>query len=482
VRKAEIIAGDVIEQLRDGLLPPGTRVASFLELRATYSASQRVVEEALRNLADMGLVVCRPKSGTFVSDDALSRLEDPGLPSSDAVREDPPNVVGNQRSIDHFMRPPTARKALAIYVTEMQPSVLAVWRSALREVHGRGGFPEIELLTCADGHVGELLTQRPIDIVFATQSALPRELHDDFIDLSDPAVIGVKPAELLDVVQELLACKGRLSGFPFSVTLQYLFLNMDLARKAGVRPRTPASASELLRGAEREEPLLREHGARSLVLSGQAHDYLLMEGAVRRRDGQLQLDEERARRLLDCYPGARFLADNAEAVPARFMRGESLYLHHCSYEVPEIQRRARFEWEALPLPVSDGCRVPAHVMLLCVHKDTPWLAESLELVKHLCSPDVQRAFGVVHGNLPVRTDAVFHPSVLREHPVSEQTLRSQLALSDLTWPPDLWTAYVHRCSLDREEGALVMGDMDVDEALGRLRIYLERCGSWEEQT
>jgi GntR family transcriptional regulator len=85
--KYAALARDLIEAINNGTYPVGTLLPTELQLSATYAFSRQTVREALRQLANMGLVVRQAGVGTRVqrqhsdtrythSVDSFSDLED----------------------------------------------------------------------------------------------------------------------------------------------------------------------------------------------------------------------------------------------------------------------------------------------------------------------------------------------------------------------------------------------------------------------
>jgi GntR family transcriptional regulator len=60
------IAEDLREQIESGQLAPGQQLPTELELRDHYEASRNTVRDAIKWLANLGLVETRPGQGTFV--------------------------------------------------------------------------------------------------------------------------------------------------------------------------------------------------------------------------------------------------------------------------------------------------------------------------------------------------------------------------------------------------------------------------------
>ena len=60
------IADDLRRQIETGELPPGSQLATEIELREMYNASRNTVRDAVKVLTTRGLVETRPGQGTFV--------------------------------------------------------------------------------------------------------------------------------------------------------------------------------------------------------------------------------------------------------------------------------------------------------------------------------------------------------------------------------------------------------------------------------
>lgn len=61
------IAHDLFDKIKSGIVRPGDRLPTELELRNTYNASRNTVRDAVKWLAARGLVETRPGQGTFAT-------------------------------------------------------------------------------------------------------------------------------------------------------------------------------------------------------------------------------------------------------------------------------------------------------------------------------------------------------------------------------------------------------------------------------
>jgi DNA-binding GntR family transcriptional regulator len=61
------IADTIQRQIDEGELERGQQLPTELELRETFNASRNTVRDAIKRLANLGLVETRPGQGTFVT-------------------------------------------------------------------------------------------------------------------------------------------------------------------------------------------------------------------------------------------------------------------------------------------------------------------------------------------------------------------------------------------------------------------------------
>lgn len=73
------IAGQIRQQIRDGRLPPGTRLPPVRELAATLTVNPNTVARAYRELESSGLLDTLQGSGTFVRESVTVDLPEPEL-------------------------------------------------------------------------------------------------------------------------------------------------------------------------------------------------------------------------------------------------------------------------------------------------------------------------------------------------------------------------------------------------------------------
>jgi DNA-binding transcriptional ArsR family regulator len=457
-RKDETIVRDVEEQIRSGELAAGDRLASIKTLCRAYGVSQRIVDAAIAELVRRGLVITRRRSGCYIHEDALESL---------AAEEAEETPAGGE--LLDYLRPRPRQNALAVYIADILPETVSLWQTELDRFRRAHAVREVDLLNCLDGHLEEVLGRRHLDLVQSTPVLLAALDEERFAEAPIAEAVALPAAELLPPVQAYLAASSCRS-VPYCLTLQYLFVNLDLAAAVGFDPaacRTPEALFAALRAAD---PPLRRRNAMALAVAG-LFDWLEVFGALRHRHGRgLLFEAERARACLRACAGAGFHCCSDTGILEHFREGRLLCMHHCSFEVIELARRADFRWTALPLPRDRTARITAILTVLAVNRATARPELCLELVRHLCGAEQQARRGTMHGNLPVRAAAALGPPALADHPVPEETIRETLAASVVPWPPAESYRLACGCGLRQDRQALLEGAVDVDALVEKLRF------------
>jgi len=66
--KVDLVMTDVINHIRSGTYPPGSKLPSAAEMRAHYEVSQQTIRTAVDRLKAVGWVTGVPGAGIFVAD------------------------------------------------------------------------------------------------------------------------------------------------------------------------------------------------------------------------------------------------------------------------------------------------------------------------------------------------------------------------------------------------------------------------------
>ena len=67
-KKYEIIRDQMLQEIRSGHLPPGSRLKGEVQLAEDYGVSVLTVRRAMADLASGGYILRKKRSGTFVAD------------------------------------------------------------------------------------------------------------------------------------------------------------------------------------------------------------------------------------------------------------------------------------------------------------------------------------------------------------------------------------------------------------------------------
>jgi DNA-binding transcriptional ArsR family regulator len=461
--KQKVIREAIRGELRRGKLAPGDRLTSVKDLCARFSAGQRTVQEALRGLEEEGLIEVRDRSGSYVREDALENVEMAGKGGGSSVS----TPAGDLRS--YMMPQRSGDGTIRLYVTDLEPRRLALWREVL------DGFPgaTVEVVSCNEGHLEDVFDSGAPDVVETTPGVLDAVGMEKFLPGEAlRSLAGIEPDRMIAPVRRRMASGRPMGGAPFSVTLQYLFVNQDLAERARIE-QPPSDPEAFLREVRRAQGELAESAAEAFVLPT-CLDLLLMTGAISwEKGGGLQFDPERARSLLEglnaCAPPA---VESAEAIE-RFCRGELLYLIHCSFMISEFVGQLPFRWKALPLPLAPGVRMPGWLSVLAVSRDASRPGQCAELVGYLSGTDVQSRFTEVPGNLPVRGEVTGAVEATTGGSLSVETLRRSLSQLTLGWPEAARAAIECSFSVPELREALSRGALRVEDGVERLGHRLD---------
>ena len=453
-RKQQQILADIRTQIEQGLLAAGDQLASVKALCQQYRTGQRTVQAALRELKRLGLISIRRRSGCYVHG---SPRPAPTRPASNHI-------------LDYLSPRPAGVAPLTLYVSELWEAHVDNWREIIAEFPGG----PVDLLSCRHGPLDAVFYGRPLDVIQTTPAMLDRLGADRFVRLETLDVPGPDwAAGLLPSVRERLAGGEPTRGLPFAITGQYLFINLELARAAGLEPLPPADTAGLLAQARAAAPRLQARGAEAMVLPG-GHDLLWMIGAVRwEPDCGFVADLARARRLFELIHGSGLPVVSVYDVVPRFESGRLLYAIHCTYQVSEFARNLRFPWQAVPLPTAPGIRHPAYLTVLAVNRESTQPGAALDLVRHLSQPAVHQRQARLHANLPALAAALAQVPLAANDVLSAATVERLAALAELRWPEALRDTFGQHLDMGAELGQLSRGELTPDAAVERFRYYLQ---------
>ncbi|HEU0116557.1 MAG TPA: extracellular solute-binding protein [Thermomicrobiales bacterium] len=281
----------IIEQVRSqierGELAPGDRLPTESELCARLGVSRKPVRNALGQLQKMGVLVRRPRRGTFVSPAAERRIA--VAPAPIAV------VVPEGRWLDPLQRAAARRNAaeprrpVALAPTMVD---LARLRRDLIQAVARGAAPDISL----------------VDSVWVAEFAERDYIHP--LDAIDPRLAAALASDLFPALRQQNSVGGRLYALPMEADVAGLWLRRDWFAAEELPP--PATWAEWVACARHfQRPAVRARyglGAYPLAFVGglrggetttyQLTPLLWSTGADVFADGAVALESAAARRAV----------------------------------------------------------------------------------------------------------------------------------------------------------------------------------------
>ena len=461
--KKKVISEKILGQLREGELAPGDKLASIKDLCVHFSAGQKTVQEALQRLQDEGVIEIRDRSGCYICDDALEQMgagDSAGSVSSASESSDLKNYLMPRR---------TGGAAVRLYVTDLEPRRLALWRDVLDDFAGAA----VELVSCNEGHLEDVFASESPDVVETTPGILEAVGREKFVpENTIQSVAEIDADSMVAPVRARMESGGWVGGVPFAVTLQYLFVNDELAAEAGIEEPSE-DVFEFLEQARHAKRALGNAAADALVLPT-CLDPLLMSGSITWTEGRgLELRSEPARRVFELLNEIAPPAASTEEVTTHFSEGRLVYLIHCSFSVCDFYQSLPFDWRAVPLPLASGVQMPGWLSVLAVNRETARPDDCSQLISYLSRPDIQRRFTEIPGNLPVHQSVLGRMSAAVGKALSVSTVERALEQLTLNWPENVHSAVNYKFNLPRLRTEISRGELHIEEALERVQHRLE---------
>ncbi len=422
-RRYDIVVKDIAAQVAVGNLQPGDRLASVNDLVEHYGISQRSVLNALRILAQQGVIVKRERSGCFIAPDAIARAASPpmanGAPASSLSAR-----------FQAYLMPRGKKQTLRVYVSELIHANLAAWRRNFDEFSAMHPDIAVEMLSCHNGHLEEIGKKQLPDMALSTPLLLSHLGEERFLRF-DLEMCGLSPDDLVPPVREYVQHTPHLVGAPYLLTLNYVYANLELFAQAGLPAEPPKSFRELMQNAAAIAEKMGPHRL-GYAPGGDMLDELFATGSVRiEEEGKIVFDAERCRECLEALAASCFQPIGCLDVVPAFVAGRLAYLWHCSFTAVEVTQTAAFRWTAFPAPVADDSRLPGHLMVMAINAASKHRDACLTLLRHLLSLPTQKRLAALGGNMPVCKEAVFAADALAQHRVPTDTLRHALAYTRL---------------------------------------------------
>jgi prepilin-type N-terminal cleavage/methylation domain-containing protein len=257
-------------------------------------------------------------------------------------------------------------------------------------------------------------------------------------------------------------------GVPFELTVGYLFVNLELATRAGLSDTDFTEFSAFLAAMRGAQTRLSATKAKAFSFSN-LFDLLTMAGAVKcTPDSSIEYDEHRALAVLTRLHGACFPPGLGQEHLA-FKRGELMCLWQGSFNA-ECLADADLPWQARPLALAPGVRMPGWLMQMAVCAGSREPAAAWDFVRFLLTPAIQARFAELHANIPV--DAQAAASMDNQH-ASRADITAAVEKTTLLWPERLRYRLQQDLLIWQGTEAVSTGLIAPEKLLGQIKFRLK---------
>jgi hypothetical protein len=392
IKKRELLVRKIIEALRNGELAPGDTLMSLNDMQETYGVSRYAAFAAMNELAERGFIVRKPRSGYCISAEATELVKE----NNDVTK---PHILNEEPfETEKFYSPLTHEHPLCVYISEGFPEVLAPWEEVLTDF-GRLNNCKIKLLSLADGHIQEILSGQPVDIIYSANQVIT-ELHREkqLSTALNFKQLNLKEDDFISPVKNFLQ-KRNIPGIPFSVSFKYLYINLDLWEKLSGQTSIPNDLLELFK-ISLKSGLYFDSDLTCLMQ--------LIDAFHFDADGRAILDNDKTGEFLDLLSDVK-TPDNshdrgAESI-RQFVKGKALFSIRGSYEMSKMRNKVNFNWTTIPLASPRNHYQEGFLLLLTIHRNSSKPQLCFDLLKYLLQDHIQTKLSRPNGNL----------SAIREH-------------------------------------------------------------------
>lgn len=254
---------------------------------------------------------------------------------------------------------------------------------------------------------------------------------------------------------------------PLSVTLSYIFANLDAASRLDL-PEDPGSdpfkwlTSVIAAGSAR--------GVGACLLPSN-FDLFCMFGLVGYDQAKgAWVDLKQAKKLFKVLEGTDLpsiqMADALRAIQA----GEVANAVHCSFFVPEMLRKTPFKWRAYPLPMAKKAMRPGYLTVFGVSRACNDPGLCAEFIRFVSSKEVQNAMAAVHGNIPVVKSALDTVAPTKGGELPRETIDRAIEYTTLCWPEADWYQVERQVTMRGDFTELLKGEMNSKELLEKFEF------------
>lgn len=433
--KRDEIVNDIRRNIADGGLKAGDKLASTRQLVDHYGVSQWVVFDAMKELEKNNLVERKHRSGCYIRE-ALEQIDAAATPS--ALKESSTNERFNP---DYFLAPKKKVRELSFYVSDGYPSSLKLFREVIAGFMSRHPDIRINMLSYQGGHIQDLISEGKIDVVQTSLSIIKDIEQDKFIPIGDLERLGINEEEMLPPVRKHFRSDKNPRFVPFSLTLQYLYVNCDLLARSKTL-KIPESTKEMFAVASEFEKKYSGDGEYGMIYGNLMHLFNLYGVSSLSKDGKMKLDKAKAKRILSMIGDSHLRCINysdkrleimPESMDNLFSEGKILCQGRYSFFTQLLEEKNMSGWKAAVLPSSPDSAFESHLSAMTVMKDTKYPEESLKLIEYLAGKEIQKKFAALHGNLSIYSEFYDSEEKLKGHPVPYDVIRDTLEKSDRNW-------------------------------------------------
>ncbi len=429
-----LVIQEVEGWIRSGRLRAGQKLPSVKALQKMLGVGQASIESAKENMCRRGLIETRRRSGSYTLPNAKEIL---GYEET--------RTMASAQALDFYL-PSFPERTISVYTMDCLGRSRRAWDDVLG-AYAKKHSCHVELLTPQDGHLMHLQKMRAIDLVHTTHGMMDAIGLDAFHPINQSDLPASFTNDLLSPVERKWLARTPCYSLPFSLTVQYLFVNRKLADKLGVPTALPKDSLEFLKLVKLTKAKADPRGLHTFGVARLEH-LLAMTGCFYTDSaGHLGFDSELALGYLKELHGVSLPIYPDTQIPELFASGQMVFARHWSFTCCELLGQVPFEWEAVPIPIGKNGGSQAFLSVLALPSSSP-PHQALSLALHLLSQESLCRFADAGGNLPVRQSAI--PALIEGclNHISKESLSAAIKQADIQWPHHFWRKMEHSIPQD----------------------------------
>lgn len=471
LRKRPLRTRDLVAALSKAILESrwaeGDALPSVRELAEQYDVGRETARLALKELAERGLVEMVHGSGTLLRA-AASRSEAP-VPSTADTSPFSMAFSGNR----------TCR--LSVATCEFEVDKRGLWNRALVEF-GAGGphsaMPATLSLRPASGHP----TVAEGDIVHTSTQALATLGREGQL-LNLHALIRNAPAlrDGLFPGLDRFVSQDPCWAMPVGFDIEIACLNRDRI-PAPFLERLPAAwhargLAEWAADLERETGMIRpiDFPRPSLVMAMCGVDLVTTFDSPAARETTLRALEEvrAAHALYPLYAPGALNRDLRQEAQDRFLAREAVLVFQHTFDLPQLRRKARFDWEVRRFPRPPGSVVRCWPLGVGISRRCEFPEEAFAFIRFLSEPAGQAIMAAGKNNMPAHSAILRLPDWGVPPPAGMDELAGLESVRPWDELGDIALTRPYLAAWDGEVEKMLLEGQAPAETLERLE---ERCG------